>query len=115
MAASTLWAKQVWIAGSRQAEVPIPRNAIAAEILFDRSSLTGTQLPDAMWLDAWISQNNGTTWTYVGGAGFPDGSYAGKCGMRVDIPNPNSNTRKAKVEFRTGRSVNVAVTVETFT
>lgn len=114
MAASTIFAKQVWIPGSREVNVSIPRNTIEAEILFDRSSLTGAEQPDAMFLDVWLSFDNGSTWAYAAGAGFPDGVMAGKCGLRLALPDPSSNRRRARVTLRTERSVNVAVTLETF-
>jgi hypothetical protein len=114
VAASTLWTKQVWVPGERQQDVSIPRNITAAEILFERSSLVGDQIPDAMFLDIWLSFDNGATWKYAGGAGYPDGSLTGKCGMRVVLPDPTNRNRKARVIFKTGRSMNVAVTLETF-
>lgn len=114
MAASTLFAKQVWIAGEREVNTSIPRNTVEAEILFDRSSLVGAESPDAMFLDVWLSFDNGATWSYAGGAGFPDGVRSGKCGMRLALPQPQNNQRRVRVVFRTGRTVNVAVTLELF-
>lgn len=126
MAAIVIFAKQVWPIGERQVEAIIGSGISGARILFDRTSVApGPEEREAMRLDLWLSDDNGATWTYALGAGFPDGGDTSKmCGMQApraytdfvgDPPMPVTKfANRARIKFSTAKAMNVAVTLELF-
>ena len=116
MALITAFAKQAWSSGTRQYEAAVPSGISSVRFTIDRSSLTGTPSAGAsIKFDLWLSQDSGTTWSYMGGGGYSDGviSAPNGCGAMLVLPNPASTTRRVRLELTLTKALNLAVTAET--
>lgn len=114
----TAFAKQNWTKGERFWEGSVPLTVEAVRIAIDRTSLTGPQVPDAVKLDVWLSQDGGATWEYLGGVGAPsgevviDGVTRTESGMQRLVPGAGNPQRRARVKYSiTDAAVNTKLTV----
>lgn len=114
----TALAKRVMGTGEQTYEAAVPAAVEAVRIAVDRTSFTGAQIPNAIKLNYWLSQDNGATWDYQGGVGIPigvavvDGSTITESGMQRPVPGVGNAQRRVRIHFEIVRqAVNTALTL----
>lgn len=113
----TAFAKQSWSNGTREWEGAVPTAVEAVRLTLDRSSFSGAEGGEALHLDWWLSQDNGASWQYMGGAGFTNGVAVVKGVTRAtsslerDVPGVGNARRRARVSYRVNVASNTSVEV----